>query len=91
MRSLQGRLGVESPLKPKGEGSPQPLWPHRPSPSPHLLVAEDFAVVEDLNLKDLIVVDAAGHWPLECLRREGQLWPWVETTGRGVGTGGNPW
>lgn len=61
--------------------------PRLSHPAPHLLVAEDFAVVEDLNLKHLIAVDAAGHRPPEGLRREGQLWPCMEMTGRGEGSG----
>lgn len=64
--------------------------PHLSHPGPHLLVAKDFAVVEDLNLEHLIAVDAAGHWPPEGLGREGQLWPWVEMTGRGEGSGRGP-
>lgn len=69
-------VGGDSPFKPKGQGSPrssagpQPLRPHLSSPTPHSLVAEDFAVVEDLNLEYLIVVDAAGHRPPEGLGRE---------------------
>ena len=59
-------------------------------PAPHSLVAEDFAVVEDLNLEHLIAVNAAGHRPPEGLGREGQLWPWVEMTGRGEGSGRGP-
>lgn len=66
--------------------APRPSAPP-PAPTPCLLVAEDFAIVEDLNLEHLVVVDAAGHWPPEGLGREGQLWSWVEMTGRGVGTG----
>lgn len=53
-----------------------------PLPAPCLLIAEDFAVVENLDLQHLISVDAAGHRPPERLRREEQLWPWVQTAGR---------
>jgi hypothetical protein len=56
-----------------------------PNHAPHLLVAEDFTVVENLNLKHLISVDAAGHWPPERLGREAQLWPWVEIAGKSCG------
>lgn len=94
----QSRPQCGSPFKLKGGGSPRsragapplgapPLVPRPSHPAPHLLVAEDFAVVEDLNLEHLIAVDAAGHLPPEGLGREEQLWPWVEMTGRGVGRG----
>lgn len=33
-------------------------------------VGEDFAVVEDLDLQDLIAVDVARHWPAESLWRK---------------------
>lgn len=74
----------------QGEGRhPAPSGPT--SPSPHLLVAEDFAIVEDLNLEYLIAVDAAGHWPPEGLGRERQLWPYMEMTGKGMrNRRGNP-
>lgn len=75
------------PLLNSKEGAARPSGPHLSCPSPHLLVAEDFAVVEDLNLEHLVAVDAAGHLPPEGLGREEQLWPWVEMTGRGVGSG----
>lgn len=44
-----------------------------PQHIPYLLVAEDFAVVENLNLQHFISVNSAGHWPPERLGREGQL------------------
>lgn len=83
------------PFTPKGEGSPQSRagqQPRRPAspPTQRLLVAEDFAVVEDLDLEHLIVVDAAGHRPPEDLRREGWLWPCVGMTGGVWGLGGIP-
>lgn len=69
---------------------PPPAPPLLPRPAPHLLVAEDFAVVEDLNLEHLIAVNAAGHWPPESLGRKEQPWPWVEVTGRSGGGKGDP-